>query len=265
MITRILAAVVGLGLLIPTVVYGGVHAIDVWVGIGLVLCLDEYSRMAFPGDHRVALVWLLTGAGGIVTALLAGGPDAAVGAVCLVVPATMGFVTLRPGERLQSGADALGRYVLGMSWIGLLGTLALLRRLDGGLGWVFLVLAISWCGDTGGYFAGRFFGRRKLYPRVSPKKTWEGVAGGLGLATLGAFAIRETMLPVLTPLDCVILGLGLAGAAVLGDLSESLLKRAYEVKDSGWIMPGHGGLLDRIDSVLFVAPLLYGYAVFVKG
>ncbi|MFT4622925.1 MAG: phosphatidate cytidylyltransferase [Myxococcota bacterium] len=265
MITRVLAAVVGLAVLLPTVIWGGIIAVDVWVAVGLLLCLDEYARMAFPGDSRVAFAWLVAGTGGGVGALLMAGADAAVGVWCVALPATMAFVTLRPGPTLRAGADALGRYALGMSWIGMLGTLAMLRRLEDGLGWVFLVLAISWCGDTGGYFAGRFLGRNKLYPRVSPKKTWEGVAGGVGLAVAGAFAIRAVILPVLTPLDCVVLGVGLSLAAVLGDLSESLLKRAYEVKDSGWILPGHGGLLDRIDSVLFVAPLLYGYAVFVKG
>ena len=265
MITRILAAVVGLGLLIPSVAWGGVHAVDAWVAVGGLLCLDEYARMAFAGDNRVALGWLVLGTVSVGVALLGWGANMAFAVVCLLIPATMAFVTLRPGASLKGGADGEGRYVLGMSWIGLLVTLALLRRLPDGLGWVSLPLVVSWCGDTGGYFAGKYLGKHKLYPRVSPKKTWEGVAGGVTLATAGAFAVRATLLPALTPVDCVVLGVGLSLAAVLGDLSESLLKRAYEVKDSGWIMPGHGGLLDRIDSVLFVSPLLYGYAVLVKG
>ena len=265
MIARTLAAVVGLSLLLPTVIWGGVHAVDVWVALALLLCLDEYARMAFPQDHWVAFTWLTVAVGGIVGTLLTLGAEATLGVLCLTIPATMAFVTLRPGASLKDGADGLGRYALGIGWIGLLVTLALLRRFDDGLGWVFLVLAISWCGDTGGYFAGKFLGKKKLYPRVSPKKTWEGVVGGMALAVCGALAVRATCLPALNPIDCLILGVGLSGAAVLGDLSESLLKRAHDVKDSGWIMPGHGGLLDRIDSVLFVAPLLYGYAVFVKG
>ena len=119
------------------------------------------------------------------------------------------------------------------------------------------------------YFAGRAFGRRKLYPLVSPKKTWEGFFGGLAGSVIGLLIVRLVGLSWqwtdLTPFDCVVLGVVLGSAAVAGDLSESLMKRAYGVKDSGWIMPGHGGLLDRIDSVLFVAPLLVGYLHLVKG
>jgi phosphatidate cytidylyltransferase len=141
----------------------------------------------------------------------------------------------------------------------------LLRRLDDGLAWVFLLLALAWLCDTGGYFAGRFFGRRKLYERVSPKKTWEGFFGGIILTTVGVFVLRATALPALSAVDAAIIGVGLGTVGVVGDLAESMLKRAFNVKDSGWIMPGHGGLLDRVDSVLFIAPLLYGYAVLVKG
>ena len=81
------------------------------------------------------------------------------------------------------------------------------------------------------------------------------------LAVVGVFGVRALGLPQLTPLDCVALGIVMTAAGVVGDLSESMLKRAFDVKDSGWLMPGHGGLLDRIDSVLFVAPLVYVYAM----
>ena len=81
----------------------------------------------------------------------------------------------------------------------------------------------------------------------------------------GVFVVRAVGLPSLTPVDAVVIGVVLGTAGVLGDLAESMLKRAFDVKDSGWIMPGHGGLLERVDSVLFIAPLLYGYAVLIKG
>jgi phosphatidate cytidylyltransferase len=130
---------------------------------------------------------------------------------------------------------------------------------------VFLLLGIAWLSDTGAYFAGRFFGNRKLYERVSPKKTWEGFFGGVVLGTIGVVVIARLGVPSLTVLDAVIIGVGMSSASVVGDLSESLLKRAYNVKDSGSLIPGHGGLLDRVDSVMFVAPLLYLYARLVAG
>ena len=89
--------------------------------------------------------------------------------------------------------------------------------------------------------------------------------GGVILATAGTFVLRAVGLPELSVVDCLILGPVLCLSGVIGDLSESMLKRSFEVKDSGWIMPGHGGLLDRIDSVLFVAPMLYGWVAFVEG
>ena len=114
---------------------------------------------------------------------------------------------------------------------------------------------------TGAYAAGRLFGKHKLYPRISPAKTWEGFIGGLLAAIGAAFATRAILLPdALSVLDCVLLGLlgGIGGP--LGDLAESMLKRAYAVKDSGNILPGHGGMLDRVDALMINAPLVYFYA-----
>lgn len=265
MITRLLAALVGLAVLLPALLLGGTVAVEIIVPLVGLLCVLEYAGMAFPDDRGVATVWMLAGLSLVyVPALyLADAPVAWLGAV--VVVATLGFVTLRPGASLERAADLVGRYLVGMGWIGLLGFLPLVRRLEHGLAWVFMVLVISWLGDTGAYFAGRSFGRRKLHPRVSPKKTWEGAVGGVLAAVLGALVVRAVALPSLGLLEAVLLGAVLCVCGILGDLSESLLKRAHSVKDSGWIMPGHGGLLDRIDSLLFVVPLLYGYLLWVKG
>ena len=266
MLTRILAAGVGLAVILPAIIFGGELAVEILVPFFMLIVLQEYASMAFPEDRNVAFGWLALGSAGIYLPWIYGDDTGSVpAAVAFVVLATMVFVTLRPGPDISRAADHFGRYVAGMAWIGFLAFLVPLRRLDDGLAWIFLVMTISWCGDTGGYFAGKYLGRYKLYPRISPKKTWEGVFGGMALATVGVFVVRAVGLPSLTPVDCVVLGVVLCGAGVIGDLSESMLKRAFDVKDSGWIMPGHGGILDRIDSILFVTPLLYGYAVFVKG
>lgn len=133
-----------------------------------------------------------------------------------------------------------------------------------GGGWVILACSVTWVGDTGAYFAGRFLGKHKFYPRISPSKTWEGFFGGLLSAIGSAFVVRALVLPDLTALDAALLGLigGIGGP--VGDLVESMLKRSCKVKDSGNILPGHGGMLDRVDALMFNAPLLYLYArVFV--
>jgi phosphatidate cytidylyltransferase len=146
---------------------------------------------------------------------------------------------------------------------GLLTTLALLRRDQGpdGAPYVLLTLMISWLGDTGGYFAGRFLGKTKLYEAVSPKKTREGFIGSLGGAVCGALLAHFWYLPSLPLAHGLVLAIVGGALGQLGDLVESLLKRSTGIKDSGWIVPGHGGLLDRIDALLVVSPLVYLYTV----
>ncbi|NWJ41311.1 MAG: phosphatidate cytidylyltransferase [Geothrix sp.] len=127
---------------------------------------------------------------------------------------------------------------------------------------------ITWFGDTAAYFVGSFFGKHKLAPRVSPKKSWEGAFGNLGGNLLGAFLMQVTVCPEWTAVDIVALALLLGTVGQLGDLVESTWKRSAGVKDSnagGVSIPGHGGMLDRVDSLVFAAPALYAYLHFVKG
>ncbi len=141
-----------------------------------------------------------------------------------------------------------------------------MRLLPDGMGWVVAALTITWSNDTAAYFAGRFLGRHKLYPAVSPNKTWEGFFGGMVGSVVGMFVARAFFFPhVFTVVDCVFLGIcgGILGP--IGDLCESMLKRAYGVKDSGVAIPGHGGILDRIDALIFNAPLVYVYLLFVRA
>jgi phosphatidate cytidylyltransferase len=127
---------------------------------------------------------------------------------------------------------------------------------------VVLIFLIAWVGDTGAYFAGRFLGNRKLYPAVSPKKTWAGAIGGLVGSVIAAAVLKVLRLDaVLTWVDVFLLAVPAAMLGQLGDLAESLLKRSVGVKDSGSLLPGHGGILDRIDAVLFIAPYTYLYLV----
>ncbi len=133
---------------------------------------------------------------------------------------------------------------------------------SGGFWWLLTLMLGVWGFDTGAFFAGHFFGRHKLAPNISPGKTWEGVVGGL------VFSVAAALLFTVRPLGvawylAVLLGLLIGIAATLGDLAESLIKRQTHVKDSGMIMPGHGGILDRIDSLLFAVIVVYFFAQFV--
>jgi len=127
---------------------------------------------------------------------------------------------------------------------------------------VFLLFFIVWSGDMAAYYVGTTLGRRALAPRVSPKKTVEGAMGGILGALAAAFIARAWFMNRLGTIDCLVLGIGLAVVGMLGDLIESMLKRGAGVKDSASLVPGHGGILDRVDSLLYAAPLLYYYYLF---
>lgn len=263
--TRILAAVLGLAVILPAMFFGGVLAVQIIVGLALVVAADEWARMAFPDDHRFAFAWLLSGLTALVLAETLGTPDMLTATSGLVVVGTLAMVALRPGPALSDGAARAGWYMVGFSWLSLLWFLVRLREFDQGVWFVLLALLISWLGDTGAYFAGRTFGKHKLAPRISPKKTVEGLVGGVLAAAVGVVVLKWLVLTQLSWLDAVLLGAVGCLVGVVGDLAESLFKRAFDVKDSGWILPGHGGILDRVDSVLFVAPTVWAYMVIVHA
>ncbi|MBN2645193.1 MAG: phosphatidate cytidylyltransferase [Desulfuromonadaceae bacterium] len=141
----------------------------------------------------------------------------------------------------------------------LLSHLALLHQLPHGASWVFLVLLLTMGCDSTAYFVGTRYGRHRLYPAISPKKSIEGGLGGLAGAVLMAQLSCWTFIPQLTTLDALVIGALVGVLGQLGDLFESMLKRSCGVKDSGAIFPGHGGMLDRLDSLLFTFPVVYLY------
>ena len=151
--------------------------------------------------------------------------------------------------------------VLGCVYPGLLLSALVLLRERFGVWWVVLALTVTWTNDTGAYFAGRALGRHKMYPKISPAKTWEGAAGGLAASIAGALVVQHFWLSdSLSVAAASLIGAGAAVLGPLGDLSESMLKRSFGVKDSGALLPGHGGMLDRIDALLFVAPFVLACA-----
>jgi phosphatidate cytidylyltransferase len=139
--------------------------------------------------------------------------------------------------------------------------LILLRNISGaGKGLIFFLLVIIWIGDTAAYLFGKWFGKHKLRPKISPGKTIEGTIAGLVFGALGGLGVWSFLLQdILSLPHTLILGILLGMVGQLGDLSESVIKRSADVKDSGDLIPGHGGLLDRCDSLIFSAPMLYYY------
>jgi phosphatidate cytidylyltransferase len=191
------------------------------------------------------------------------------GAGWMRAPVMMG----RPVQPLASRSPYLAWPDLGLTLAGaiytggLLGYAPLLAGVPegpggaGGTTWLLIVLLGTAACDTGAYFVGSTLGRHKLIPHISPGKTWEGLAGGVLGAVVAAVALSGPLR--LDVWQAVVLGLMVCAAAVSGDLCESLLKRAAGVKDSGTLIPGHGGILDRVDSYLFVLPAVFWFAQIV--
>jgi len=190
--------------------------------------------------------------------------------VVAVALAMIAFARRDPADGFAAWSSTL----FGAVYVGLLGAVAILttqwtdpasfervfwpeRR------WILVLLAGVWSFDTGAYLVGRAIGRRPFLPWISPKKTLEGVLGGLVAATLGVAVVL--VVSGSSPLEALVLGPLLGIVAQSGDLAESLLKRAAGAKDSGTLIPGHGGILDRVDSILFAAPVLAVWVALVHG
>ena len=169
--------------------------------------------------------------------------------------------------RFRDMATVAARYaatVTGIVYAGFLTMFLAFLKTAGGGDLVLLVLLVAWVADTGAYFAGRFLGKAKLYEAVSPKKTWAGAWGGLAGSVLGAAVLKLVHFHELAWIDVFLIAIPGGILGQMGDLAESMIKRSTGVKDSGALLPGHGGILDRIDAVLFIAPYVYVY-IQVRG
>ncbi len=258
-----------LPLLILLVLKGGIFLFTALIVLLSVLGLWEFYRMALP--ERTGDVIVASLAGGSIPLFLflplhpVGISQPAVhGLAVPLLTALFIACALRVLFSFRDIRHAAGEVALlgaGFLYVPLLLThLLWLRSLPHGIDWVFLLLVIVMAGDTAAYYVGSSLGKRKLYPVVSPNKSVEGALGGLCGSIVGAFIAKATFFPELTVGDCLAAALLMGPMGQLGDLFESLLKRSFGVKDSGVIIPGHGGVLDRLDSILFAAPAAYYYA-----
>jgi phosphatidate cytidylyltransferase len=177
----------------------------------------------------------------------------------LLIPGSYVLRTTDLENALPSSAIA----VMATLYVGMLGGSLIRLRNDfampDGPHLVFFLLLVVWLGDAGAYYVGKRFGRHKLSPRISPKKTIEGGVGGITTSVIAAVVIHFTFFPNFPIIHAVIAGVILSICGMIGDLAESMWKRSASVKDSGTLIPGHGGFLDRFDSIFFTAPLLYVY------
>jgi phosphatidate cytidylyltransferase len=278
---RFLVAVVAIPILLALFYY---HRPEpTWLvifGASLIAMHEAFAMLLPAEDRRAALVlggvataafyWLdpaaLAGYGA-VPAALKGAADAGSAVPLALAVVAPGLYFLFRFRDIPTVATRYAATVAGIVYAGYLLTylakLKLIERFQPGDGGdaVLIVLIVAWVADTGAYFAGRFLGKARLYEAVSPKKTWAGAWGGLAGSLAGAVALKLISAHWLSWLDVALIAIPGGILGQLGDLTESLLKRSVGVKDSGALLPGHGGLLDRIDAVLFIAPYAYAYLV----
>ncbi len=209
-----------------------------------------------PRQMELAWVAIAASTAFSLAALLPAPFTAALFLLWMTVALTSFILVLRYRRRGEE-AWQWATTVLAPAYIGMGGFSAiLLRQQPQGKWWILMLVATVAAGDTAAYYTGKALGRHKLHRALSKGKTWEGTGGGLVGSALAA-AVSAAFLPGHNPYFMALMGLLLGAVAQMGDLAESLIKRSYGFKDSGAILPGHGGVLDRIDGHLFAAPLLY--------
>lgn len=225
----------------------------------VLVAAGEYVKMAdtrlIPRPER----WFLHGILAAPVLLTCLHPNAAslLGALLGCFFALTGYFIFRY-QHIVDSYNLFCRLGFGILYVGVLGAhLVLVRFLPEGGSWLIIASAITACSDTGAYFVGKSFGKRKLCPHISPNKTVEGAVGGLVCGLLGAVIFAALLLPSVNWFFLIGVSIFLAGAGIFGDLTESIIKRGTATKDSGSCLAGHGGVLDRVDSLLFVCPILY--------
>jgi phosphatidate cytidylyltransferase len=227
------------------------------------VALLEYFVMAFPEqrvDQIAGFFWGMVVAAGVLTAR----PEMWGAGLALAVTGGLVLAVGRPAD-LPGGVNRLGLTLLGVLYVGFFTPHFVLMREGLGWRWVLFTVFAAMGSDSGGYFTGRYLGRHKLAPAISPSKTVEGAVGAVAGAMLIAAVCRLAFFPDVGGREALILGAVVSVLAQFGDLCESALKRAFGAKDSGWIIPGHGGILDRLDSLLFPVVFAYYYALMPRA
>jgi phosphatidate cytidylyltransferase len=229
----------------------------------ILLASWEFLEMTLPeqalGDRLLCLML----ASLIPMAALPGRLDCLMGSLFVALFA-LGVRSLFSGKEMGSRFAELQVCLFGILYVSFtLSHFVLLRGMEDWKPWIFFILIVTYVGDVAAFFSGTRWGTRKLSPLLSPKKTVEGALGGMLATVLAACACKLVFFPALTALQAIWISVLLSASGQLGDLVESLIKRSYGIKDSGRMLPGHGGILDRIDSILLAGPAGYYLAIVI--
>ena len=260
---RWVTGIVAVPLLFAVIYFGSEAVFAGLIVLITAVAVLEYNRLVY-GAAGAALPRALLGFGLLAPLAAAAAGTAALLAVTVLSTLLVFILALFDAREGALDLGPVARYVLGYLYLPvLLAHFILLRGGDRGVLWIFFVIVLAFSGDIAAFYVGRTFGRRKLMPRVSPGKTVEGLLGLAAGSVAGCLVYRHFLLPDVPAAHVAVIGLAGGIIGQLGDLFESLIKRASGAKDSGTILPGHGGILDRLDCLLFIVPWVYYYRTYV--
>ncbi len=251
---------VGFGMIPPIVVLIALFhssVLHLMVLLATFLGLREYYNLALPHSKWIERA-VGIGLGLILSVIISFGDVREISPFLVITLLILSALFMVTSKDLSSTISKIGIALFGILFIGfLLAYVSLIRNMPNGRLWVLFLIITVWAGDIFALLVGSFFGRHKLYPKISPNKTFEGLAGAIVGSIIVALAFSWLFIPKLEGGACALLAIGLGILGQLGDFTESMLKRSARVKDSGTLIPGHGGMLDRLDSFLFSAPFLH--------
>ncbi|MCK5689111.1 phosphatidate cytidylyltransferase [Myxococcota bacterium] len=259
LITRIISALIFAPALLYIIILGGLP-LTITVAILALLMQWEVLQLTLgKKDWLLKITGYLSGA--LIVANSLGIWKAVDAALLWSIIMIVGLLVVlaNPGQ-IEKATSRVSFMLFSVAYgAALIPYLSLLRELKDGMGYALMALFCTWGADTMAYFAGRAFGKHKLYPKISPKKTIEGALGGILGAIAMVFFLRWLFNIELAALHLVAIAIVASVMGMVGDLAESLLKRSVGAKDSSSLIPGHGGVLDRFDAVMFAAPAVYFY------
>ncbi|WP_096154607.1 MULTISPECIES: phosphatidate cytidylyltransferase [Bacillus] len=259
---RIITAVIAAAFFLPIVIYGNLPFISLVyilgsVGLFEALRMKRISIFSTPGVIGLLLLWAI-----LLPSEVTKDYSIFLTKVELVLVAVLLFLTYTVVTKNKFTFDDVGFMLISILYVGM-GFYYFIEIREAGLAYIFFALFVIWSTDSGAYFIGRSFGKNKLWPEISPNKTIEGSLGGVLCAIVVGLAFHVLVGLEYGVLWTIIIAILLSIFGQIGDLVESALKRHYEIKDSGQILPGHGGILDRFDSLLFVLPILHFIHLFI--
>ncbi|MDD4240453.1 MAG: phosphatidate cytidylyltransferase [Smithellaceae bacterium] len=252
-------------ILLAIIFFGSVEILAAVIALAIVVAVWEYNSIVFGKGFLKEKIESMIFAALIPAVALAGSAEMMIAFLAFATMVVFMVFLWRVDESTFDLSSVL-KVVFGMVYLPLLTShFILLRKLEGGASWILLVLVIGIVGDTVAMYVGRALGKRKLIVLVSPGKTVEGTIGLILGATLAACAFGFFIFPEIALGHFFVLGFVGSIIGQLGDLSESVIKRNFGRKDASTLLPGHGGLMDRLDCLIFVAPFVYYYRIFVIG